>query len=221
MLLHFKRFVFVTLVLVLLFTFGCQAVQVVAYKVGSRGEQVKEIQRRLIAWGYLKNGVADGVYGPKTKAAVVWFQQKNKITADGIVGAQTAEKLGIALPASGSKPSSNDVYLLARVIYGEARGEPYKGKVAVAAVVLNRVGSSLFPNTISGVVYQPGAFSIVADGQINLTPDDSALQAARDAMNSWDPSGGALFYYNPRKTTNKWILSRPVITYIGQHTFCK
>lgn len=218
--LHFKRIIFLILVLVLLFAFGCQTVQVASYRVGSRGEQVKEIQKRLIAWGYLK-GVADGVYGPITKAAVMWFQQKNKITVDGIVGAQTAEKLGVALPSSGSKPDSNDVYLLARVVYGEARGEPYKGMVAVAAVVLNRVGSSLFPNTISGVVYQPGAFSVVADGQINLTPDDNALKAARDAINGWDPSGGAIFYYNPRKTTNKWILSRPVITYIGQHTFCK
>ncbi len=217
--LHFKRFVLLILVLTLIFTFGCQSVPAVSYKVGSRGEQVKEIQRRLIAWGYLKDGVADGIYGPITKAAVVWFQQKNKIKVDGIVGAQTAEKLGIALPTS--KPDSNDVYLLARVVYGEARGEPYKGKVAVAAVVLNRVGSALFPNTVSGVVYQPDAFSIVADGQINLTPDDSALQAARDAVNGWDPSGGALFYYNPKKTTNKWMLSRPVITYIGQHTFCK
>lgn len=219
--LHLKRIVFLILVLVLIFTFGCQTVQVLSYNIGSRGEQVKEIQRRLIAWGYLKNGVADGIYGPITRAAVMWFQQKNKITVDGIVGAQTAEKLGVALPSSGSKPDSNDVYLLARVVYGEARGEPYKGKVAVAAVVLNRVGSSLFPNTISGVVYQPRAFSIVADGQINMTPDDNALQAARDAVNGWDPSGGAIFYYNPRKTTNKWILSRPVITYIGQHTFCK
>jgi N-acetylmuramoyl-L-alanine amidase len=207
------------MVLVLLFTFGCQAIPAVAYKVGSRGEQVKEIQRRLINWGYLKGGVADGIYGPVTRAAVMWFQEKNRITVDGIVGAQTAEKLGIAL--SSSKPSSNDVYLLARVVYGEARGEPYKGKVAVAAVVLNRVGNAQFPNTVAKVVYQPGAFSIVADGQINLAPDDSALQAARDAMNGWDPSGGALFYYNPRKTTNSWIRSRPVITYIGQHTFCK
>jgi len=219
MILHLKRVLLVFMVLVLLFTFGCQAIPAVAYKVGSRGEQVKEIQRRLINWGYLKGGVADGIYGPVTRAAVMWFQEKNRITVDGIVGAQTAEKLGIAL--SSSKPSSNDVYLLARVVYGEARGEPYKGKVAVAAVVLNRVGNAQFPNTVAKVVYQPGAFSIVADGQINLAPDDSALQAARDAMNGWDPSGGALFYYNPRKTTNSWIRSRPVITYIGQHTFCK
>jgi N-acetylmuramoyl-L-alanine amidase len=116
---------------------------------------------------------------------------------------------------------STYVYLLARVVYGEARGEPYKGKVAVAAVVLNRVASSSFPNTIPKVVYQSGAFPIVDDGQINLTPDNDALSAARDAINGWDPSGGALFYYNPRKTQNKWIRSRPVITYIGQHTFCE
>jgi len=216
---YVKRVIFIVLVLVLLFSFGCQAVPVVAYRLGSRGEQVKEIQRRLIAWGYLKGGVADGIYGPVTRAAVMWFQQKHRITVDGIVGSQTAEKLGVALRTS--RPSSNDVYLLARVVYGEARGEPYKGKVAVAGVVLNRMQSSHFPNTMSGVVYQPGAFSIVDDGQINLTPDDSALQAARDAMNGWDPSGGALFYYNPRKTSNQWIRSRPVITYIGQHTFCK
>ncbi len=129
--------------------------------------------------------------------------------------------MSLSSGSAASSTTSSDVYLLAKVVYGESRGESYTGKVAVAAVVLNRVESSSFPNTIAGVVYQNGAFSIVADGQINLNPDDVALSAARDAMNGWDPSGGALFYYNPSKTTNSWMLSKPVICTIGDHVFCK
>jgi len=154
---------------------------------------------------------------------VIWFQKKHGISVDGIVGAQTAEKLGISLTPSGAQAgyTADEVYLLARLVYGEARGESYTGKVAVAAVVLNRVRHSSFPNSIASVIYQKGAFSVVDDGQINLSPDQSALSAARDAMNGWDPSGGAIFYYNPRTATSTWIRSRPVIVTIGNHVFCE
>lgn len=221
-----KRSVAIALILLTVFFCGFDALPVAAYKFGSSGSQVKEIQRRLKDWGYYF-GAVDGHYGKETENAVIRFQKKHKITIDGIVGAQTAEKLGVAAPKSGgsgggaSPGHDSDVYLLARVVYGEARGETYTGKVAVAAVVLNRVESSKFPNSMAKVVYQPGAFSIVDDGQINLSPDQESLRAARDAINGWDPSGGALFYYNPSKTTNKWIRSRPVIVTIGEHVFCK
>ncbi len=222
-----KRSAAIVLILLTVFFYGCEALPVAAYKFGSSGNEVKEIQKRLKDWGYYF-GAVDGYYGKETENAVIRFQKKHKITIDGIVGAQTAEKLGVRAPKNsgdsggGASPGhSSDVYLLARVVYGEARGETYTGKVAVAAVVLNRVESSKFPNSMAKVVYQPGAFSIVDDGQINLSPDQEALKAARDAINGWDPSGGALFYYNPAKTTNKWIKSRPVIVTIGEHVFCK
>ncbi len=190
-------------------------------KQGSRGDTVKAMQTKLIRWGYM-NGTADGIFGAKTKAGVVYFQRKNGLTPDGIVGKRTAQAMGLSLSESTSsnQTSSTDLNLLARVIYGEARGEPYTGQVAVAAVVLNRVRSSSFPNTIAGVVYQSGAFDCVADGQINLTPNQSAYNAARDALNGWDPSYGCLFYYNPRTATSKWMLARPVKLNIGNHAFC-
>ncbi len=197
------------------------ALPAASYKMGSSGDAIREIQQRLKDWGYYKGSV-DGYYGVLTQDAVIAFQKKHNITVDGIVGSQTAEKLGVADPgSSGGDKNDKDVYLLARLVHGEARGEPYKGMVAVAAVVLNRVESSLFPNSIAKVIYQSGAFSVVDDGQINLAPDASSLKAARDAMNGWDPSGGALFYYNPAKTRNKYILSRPVILTIANHVFCK
>ncbi len=210
------------MVLLTVFFCSCEAVPAAAYKVGSSGDMVKEIQQRLKDWGYF-NGAVDGKYGKETEAAVIWFQQKHGITADGIVGSVTAEKLGVSLSSGGGSSTSgnsSDVYLLAQLIYGESRGEPYKGQVAVAAVVLNRVESSKFPNSIASVIYQSGAFDVVADGQINLAPDQTALSAARDAMNGWDPSGGALFYYNPNTATSGWIWSRPVIVVIGNHKFC-
>ena len=163
----------------------------------------------------------DGIYGAATTAAVKYFQRSNGLTADGIVGNRTAEKLGMTLSSSPQADVSQDVYLLARAVYGEARGEPYRGKVAVAAVILNRVSSAEFPNTVHGVIYQKGAFSIVADGQINLAPDAEALAAAKDALNGVDPTGGCLFYYNPAKTKNEYMLSKPVFTVIGNHAFCK
>ena len=193
-------------------------------KQGSRGDLVKTVQQKLIKWGYLK-GSADGIFGAKTKTAVIAFQKKNGLTADGIVGTRTAQALGISLSgttssSSSSSASSTDLNLLARVVYGEARGEPYTGQVAVAAVVLNRVRSSSFPNSVAGVVYQSGAFDCVSDGQINLTPNQSAYNAAKDALNGWDPTYGCLFYYNPRTATSKWMLSRTVKLSIGNHAFC-
>ena len=190
---------------------------------GSSGEAVKTLQLKLKNWGYY-SGSVDGVFGSATESAVKYFQRTNGLTADGIVGSATAAALGMSLGGSSSSgtgsSSSSDLTLLARVVYGEARGEDYVGQVAVAAVVLNRVESSSFPNTIAGVVYQAGAFDCVADGQINLTPDSTAISAAQDALNGWDPTYGCLFYYNPRTATSEWMLSRPVKLVIGQHNFC-
>ncbi|MGI6702378.1 MAG: spore cortex-lytic enzyme [Christensenellales bacterium] len=199
-----------------------EAEEVLVLKQGSTGSQVRTIQSRLKAWGYY-TGQVDGIFGPKTRAAVVYFQKKNGLQVDGIIGRQTAAALGISLAASSSSNSSysgSDEYLLAKVVYSEARGEPYTGMVAVAAVVLNRVRHPDFPNTISGVVYQPWAFTAVHDGQINLTPNETSKRAARDALNGWDPTNGSLFYYNPRTATNSWIRSKRVITVIGSHYFC-
>ena len=193
-------------------------------RVGSSGEEVKTLQTKLKRWGYY-TGSIDGVFGSGTKKAVIAFQKKNGLTPDGIVGPATLKALGMqssggSSASSGSNTNGN-LYLLARLVYGEARGEPYKGQVAVAAVVLNRVKSSKFPNSVSGVIYQSGAFSVVSDGQINLTPDETAIKAARDAMNGYDPTNGCLYYYNPAKPTNKWMLSKPVLLRIGNHAFFK
>ncbi len=191
-------------------------------KYGSRGDEVKQIQTKLKRWGYY-NGNIDGIYGSETQAAVKYFQRKNGLTVDGIAGKATLNAMGIYTSSSSSTTSSNsnDVNLLARLIYGEARGEPYTGQVAVGAVVMNRVKNSSFPNTISGVVYQSGSFDVVSDGQINLSPNSSAKKAAQDAINGWDPSYGAIYYFNPKTATNKWIWSRPVTVVIGNHRFCK
>ena len=193
-------------------------------KNGSKGALVKTVQTKLKNWGYY-TGTVDGVYGPKTVAAVKYFQKKNGLTQDGIVGAKTAAAMGVTLTASSSSESSGgsyssgDSYLLAKCIYAEARGEPYTGQVAVGAVILNRVRSSKFPNSISGVIYQPYAFTCVADGQINLTPDANAKKAAQDALNGWDPTNGCLYYYNPATATSSWIWSRTVMLSIGKHNF--
>ncbi len=194
-----------------------------ALRRGSTGDDVTAVQKRLKQWGYY-SGAVDGVYGYATERAVRWFQQKNGLTVDGVVGEKTAAAMGLSLSSAvsgASKPANGDTYLLAQCIYSEARGEPYKGQVAVGAVVLNRVKSSSFPNSISGVIYQKGAFSAVDDGQINLTPNETAIKAAKDALNGWDPTGGCLFYYNPAKTSNRWIRSRPIVLRIGSHVFCK
>jgi len=196
-------------------------------KYGSRGEEVKQIQTKLKRWGYY-NGSVDGIYGSKTLAAVKSFQRKNGLTVDGIAGPKTLKAMGImnssnnsSASNSGSTSNSSDTNLLARLIYGEARGEPYTGQVAVGAVVLNRVRSSKFPNTVAGVIYQRGAFDVVSDGQINMTPNSTAIKAAKDAINGWDPSYGSIYYFNPSTATNKWIWSRPHTVTIGKHRFCK
>ena len=187
---------------------------------GDKGDQVALVQQKLKQYGYF-SGAVDGVFGKQTYDAVVWFQRKNGLKVDGVVGESTAAALGVTLAGSVSAASYNEseTYLLGRLVHGEARGEPYVGKVAVAAVVLNRVKSPSFPNTISGVIYQSGAFDAVADGQINLTPDEDSLRAARDALNGWDPTGGCLYYYNPVTATNSWIWSRTVQLSIGKHNF--
>lgn len=192
-------------------------------KLGSRGEEVRKIQQKLKNWGYY-SGSVDGIYGTQTQNAVKYFQRKNGLSVDGIAGKKTLAAMGISSSSSSSGSgsySSNDVYLLAKVIGAEARGESYSGQVAVGAVVLNRVKHSSFPDTISGVVYQSGAFSCVTDSNWNTTPNDTAKKAAQDAINGWDPSGGAIYYYNPAKTSNTWIKSRPVIVTIGSHIFCR
>lgn len=193
---------------------------------GSTGQEVKDIQYRLRKWHYY-DGAVDGIYGYKTYKAVRLFQYKNGLKVDGIAGPETLSALG--LPTGVSKKSTTtsastgnrNLDLLARLVHGEARGEPYVGQVAVAAVVLNRTRDSRFPSTIAGVIYQPGAFDAVADGQINLEPNSQSYKAARDALNGWDPSGGAIYYYNPVTATSKWIWSRPIIKKIGKHNFAK
>lgn len=189
-------------------------------RLGSRGEEVRKIQQKLKNWGYYSGGV-DGIYGTQTQNAVKSFQRKNGLTADGIAGKSTLNAMGISSGSSSSgKFTSNDIYLLAKVIAAEARGESYTGQVAVGAVILNRVEHSSFPDSISGVVYQAGAFSCVTDSNWKVEPTDTAKKAARDAINGWDPTGGAIYYYNPAKTSNKWIRTRPVIVTIGSHVFC-
>ncbi len=190
--------------------------------LGSRGQEVRQIQRKLKELG-LYSGSVDGVYGTGTQRAVRQFQKNCGLTADGIAGPKTLLYLGLGSGSSSSTNgySSNDIYLLAKVIAAEARGESYTGQVAVGAVVLNRVQHSSFPDSISGVVYQAGAFSAVTDSNWNVAPNDTSRKAARDAINGWDPTGGAIYYYNPAKTSNRWIRSRPVITTIGRHVFCK
>lgn len=180
---------------------------------------VKTYQQKLKSWGYY-TGAVDGVKGAKTVAAVKSFQRKNGLTADGVVGNATAKAMGISVSAgTSSNYTNNDTYLLAKAVYSEARGEPYVGQVAIAAVILNRVKSSAFPNTVAGVIYQPWAFTAVHDGQFELEPNATAYQAARDALNGWDPTYGSIYYYNPQTATNTWIRSRKVTTTIGKHVF--
>ena len=211
--------------LVVVFTMPVANAAVV--KVGSTGATVKTIQTKLKRWGYYTGNV-DGIYGAKTKAAVQYFQRKNGLTADGIVGSATAKAMGVSLSGTASTAgttssgslSSSDLYLLSCCVYGEARGESYTGKVAVAVVIFNRVKSSAFPISISGVIYQSGAFTCVSDGQINLGTNDECTRAAQDAMNGWDPTGGAIYYFTPATATSKWIWSRPQLITIGKHIFC-
>lgn len=194
-------------------------------KYGSRGDEVKQIQTKLKRWGYY-NGSVDGIYGSKTVTAVKSFQRKNGLSVDGIAGKNTLAAMGIYSSSNNSSSSSgnsnsSNLNLLSRLVYGEARGEPYSGQVGVAAVVLNRVSHSSFPNTVAGVIYQRGAFDVVSDGQINMSPNSTAIKAAQDAINGWDPSYGAIYYFNPNTATSSWIWSRPLTVVIGNHRFCK
>ena len=225
-----KRKIFASICLAILVTllittlsiqnYGVQALS----KYGSNGSEVRSIQEKLKRWGYYEGNI-DGIYGSKTVSAVKKFQQKNGLSVDGVAGPKTLSAMGIQSSSnSGGSTTTNNssnVLLLAKAIYAEARGEPYSGQVAVGAVILNRVKSSKFPNTIAGVVYQSGAFTAVDDGQINLSPDSTAKKAAQDALNGWDPSYGAIYYFNPNTAKNAWIWSRPVTVVIGKHRFCK
>lgn len=215
-----------TLLLMITFIFSV----VIAYSVmnfdtaalsrqGSVGNEVIQIQTKLQELGYYNYDI-DGVYGSRTTKAVIAFQKDNNLSPDGIAGTKTLEALGITKTKTSSEYTEAEIALLARFISAEARGESYEGQVAVGAVILNRVEHPSFPNTIAGVLYQPGAFECLMNGQVNEKVYDSAKQAAVDCINGFDPSGGAIYYYNPKKTSNKFMLSRPVITVIGDHTFC-
>lgn len=210
------------------------AVETAVLRQGSTGSEVQEVQRRLRNWGYY-SGAVDGIFGAGTRRAVIAFQQKNGLTADGVVGMATYKALGmndsyrvLAGQDQGGQGgqgggvngyTSSDLYLMAKAIYAEGRGESYTGQVAIGAVIVNRVKSPQFPNTVAGVIYQKGAFTAVDDGQINLEPDETAYNAARDAMNGWDPTYGCLYYYNPAVATSAWIFERQTVTVIGKHVF--
>lgn len=196
-----------------------QSADAAVYRNGSSGATVKEIQTRLRSWGYY-TGTVDGIYGNKTEAAVRYFQRTNGLTVDGMAGDKTLAAMGIYEKSSSSSQSSGDVYLLARLISAEARGEPYVGQVAVGAVVMNRIKHPSFPNTLSGVIYQKGAFTCIDDGQFNQPVADSAYRAAREALAGSDPTGGAIYYFNPATATSSWIWSRPTMLVIGKHRFC-
>ncbi len=187
-------------------------------KLGSRGSEVRRIQTELRNLG-IYGGSVDGVYGVRTVSAVKQFQKNCGLTVDGIAGPKTLLYLGIT--TSSSSTSSNDLYLLAKVIAAEGRGESYTGQVAIGAVILNRVDHPSFPDSIAGVVYQQDAFTCVRDSNWNTEPDSTSKKAAQDALNGWDPAGGAIYYYNPDKTSNQWIRARPVIVVIGDHVFCR
>lgn len=203
-------------------------------KVGMSGYDVTQLQKDLDYLGY-ETGSADGVFGWRTQAAVKNFQANNGLTADGMVGSKTAQAVikqvsnpvsipvsATTTPSRGSFSYSSQVLTdLARLIYGEARGEPFIGQVAVAAVVLNRVYSGKYGSTVREVIHQPGAFTAVSDGQYYLQPNKAAYEAAQAALNGWDPTGNALYYWNPGTATNKWVWSRTIINQIGKHVFAK
>ena len=209
----------IAILMIMVFKTDDQTIETLS-RFGSSGNEVRQIQTKLKNWGYY-NGSVDGIYGSRTVSAVKAFQRKNGLTVDGVAGSKTLTAMGIACNNQSVGSNQGNVELLAKLINGEARGEPYTGMVAVGAVVLNRVASPNFPSTIAGVVYQRGAFDAVSDGQINLTLNQQCYNAARDAMNGWDPSGGAIYYFNPATATNKWIWSRPLTITIGKHRFCK
>lgn len=210
--------IFAINIMIISFVQDVQEANAAAYRRGSAGSVVTQIQKKLSDWGYYF-GTVDGVFGSRTEAAVKFFQRKNGLTVDGIAGNATLAAIGINTGDSATS-RTNDVNLLARLISAESRGEPYSGQVAVGAVVLNRTKHPSFPHSISGVIYQKGAFTCLTDGQFYTNVSDSAYKAARDALNGWDPSGGAIYYFNPSTATNAWIWSRPLIVIIGKHRFC-
>lgn len=215
-----KKRLFLILLLLTAAVTLCTAVSSNALsKQGSRGDEVIAIQTKLSESGYY-SGKIDGIFGSGTKKALISFQKDNGLAADGIAGSKTLMALGITSDSGNSEFTQSEIALLARIISAESRGEPYEGQVAVGAVILNRIAHPSFPNTLAGVIYQPGAFSCLDDGQVNEPVSESAERAARDAMNGWDPTGGAIYYFNPNTATSKWIWSRPVITVIGSHRFC-
>ena len=225
---HKKRLCALLCTFLLIFTMMIQLVQpamAVSYQQGDTGNAVTTIQTKLRRWGYF-DGPVDGIYGSGTAQAIRYFQQTNGLTPDGVAGPATLKALGMENQSGSSSSSGNsntsqsDMALLAKVISAEARGEPYNGQVAVGAVILNRMAHPSFPNTLAGVVYEPGAFTCMVDGQINQPVASSAYQAAQDALNGVDPSGGAIYYFNPATATSAWIWSRPLITIIGKHRFC-
>lgn len=196
-----------------------QRAEAASYKRGSTGSVVSQIQQTLSDWGYYY-GAVDGIYGSRTEEAVKWFQSVNGLEVDGKAGVNTLNALGISTAGLVESAQGGDVALLARLISAEARGESYEGQVAVGAVVMNRIAHPSFPNTLSGVIYQSGAFSCLADGQFDQPVAQSAYNAARDAMNGYDPTGGAIYYFNPATATSRWIWSRPLLVQIGKHRFC-
>lgn len=214
-----KRLFTVALVLTLIMTLLTAVTSDALSKQGSRGDEVTAIQTKLHEMGYY-NGKVDGIFGSGTKNALMSFQKDNGLSADGIAGTKTLQALGITASSSSGDFSESEIALLSRIISAESRGEPYEGQVAVGAVILNRIAHPSFPNTLAGVIYQPGAFSCLYDGQVDQPVAESSERAARDAMNGWDPTGGAIYYFNPNTATSKWIWSRPVITVIGSHRFC-
>lgn len=222
-----SRIIFLTFILVLVFAaVGQSALGDRNLSRGSRGAEVTELQKRLQMIGYVV-GPIDGIFGAQTEAGVRLFQKERGLTVDGIAGPQTIGLLkkmtGESVTAGGTPVGykNSDIELLARLVTAEAKGEPYRGQVAVAAVVLNRIKSSSFPNSIPDVIYEPQAFSPVANGQIWRNATSSAIQAAYEALNGTDPSYGALFFFNPAKATSGWIWSRPQIIQIGNHIFAR
>lgn len=224
-------------------TFSSQIV-----KVGATGTDVREMQGRLKFLGFY-TGPVDGIFGWRSYWALRNFQYEFGLQIDGVLGPKSKLKLwtatknwapsGPTAPAAPAQPSApatgnsgnlpatnygisaNDMTLMANAVYGESRGESYQGQVAVAAVILNRTRNPAFPNTVSGVIFEPGAFTAVSDGQIWLQPNDTAKKAVQDAINGWDPSNGAIYYFNPDTATSAWIWSRPQVKQIGKHIFCK
>lgn len=209
----------IILVNVLIITAFGEIAEAASYKRGSSGETVTKIQQKLSNWGYY-SGSIDGIYGSRTEKAVRYFQRKNGLTVDGVAGPATLAALGISSGSNSGGSYSGQTELLARLISAEARGEPYQGQVAVGAVVMNRIDHPSFPNTMSGVIYQAGAFSCMYDGQFDQPVAESCYRAARDALAGADPTGGAIYYFNPSTATNGWIWSRPHLTTIGKHRFC-